>query len=69
MDFNLLPNPETPEEDDQRDIPTASLYNGTGVAIDIDGIVPAGTYFYIRFTAPTGDSDNQTEIDAIEVLP
>ena len=69
MDFNLLPNPETPEEDDQRDIPTASLYNGTGIAIDIDGIVPAGAYSYIRFTAPPGDSDNQTEIDAMEVLP
>jgi hypothetical protein len=69
MDFNSLPNPQVPEEGDQRDIPTASLYNGTGIAIDIDAIVPAGSYPYIRFTAPSGDSDNQMEIDAIEVLP
>ncbi len=69
MDFNRLPNPQVPEEGDQRDIPTASLYNGTGIAIDIDAIVPAGMYSYIRFTAPPGDSDNQMEIDAIEVLP
>ena len=69
MNFNVLPNPQVPEEGDQRDVPTASLYNGTGIAINIDGIVPAGTYTYIRFTAPAGDSDNQMEIDAIEVLP
>ena len=69
MDFNLLPNPQVPEEGDQRDIPTASLYNGTGIAINIDGVVPAGTYSYIRFTAPAGDSDNQMEIDAVEILP
>lgn len=69
MDFNILPNPQTPPESDQRDIPAASLYNGTGIAIDIDALVPPGTYSYIRFTAPTGDADNQTEIDAVEVLP
>ena len=69
MDFNILPNPQVPEEPDQRDIPTASLYNGTGIAIDIDAIVPPGTYTYIRFIAPPGDTDGQTEIDAVEVLP
>lgn len=69
MDFNILPNPQTPEETDQRDIPASSLYNSTGVAIDIDAIVPPGTYSSIRFRAPAGDSDNQTEIDAIQVLP
>ena len=69
MDFNTLPNPQVPEETDQRDIPTSALYNGTGIAIDVDAIVPPGTYSYIRFTAPVGDSDNQMEIDAVEVLP
>ena len=69
MDFNILPNPQVPEETDQRDIPTSALRNGTGIAIDIDALVPPGTYSYIRFTAPVGDSDNQMEIDAIEVLP
>ncbi|HEY3475527.1 MAG TPA: hypothetical protein VGK56_13015 [Anaerolineales bacterium] len=69
MDFNILSNPQTPPEPDQRDIPSAELYNSTGVAIDIDSIVPPGTYSYIRFTAPGGDVDGQTEIDAIEILP
>jgi hypothetical protein len=69
MDFNILPNPQVPEETDQRDVPTASLYNGTGITIDLDAIVPPGTYPYIRFTAPSGDADNQMEIDAVEVLP
>ena len=69
MDFNILPNPQVPEETDQRDIPTSALYNGTGIAIDVDAIAPPGTYAYIRFTAPAGDSDGQMEIDALEVLP
>jgi hypothetical protein len=69
MDFNILPNPQVPEEPDQRDIPTSALYPPTGIAIDVDAIVPPGTYSYIRFIAPPGDSDNQTEIDAVEVLP
>lgn len=69
MDFNILPNPQVPEEADQRDIPTSALYPPTGIAIDVDAIVPPGTYTYIRFIAPPGDSDNQTEIDAVEVLP
>jgi len=69
MDFNILPNPGTPEETDQRDIPTSALYNGTGIAIDVDAIIPAGTYTYLRFTAPAGDSDGQMEIDALQVLP
>ena len=69
MDFNTLPNPQVPEETDQRDIPTSALYNGTGIAIDVDVIVPPGTYSLIRFTAPAGDSDDQMEIDAVEVLP
>ena len=69
MDFNILPNPQIPQETDQRDIPTASLYNGTGIAINVDGLVPPGTYTYVRFSAPAGDSDGQMEIDAVEVLP
>lgn len=69
MDFNILPNPQTPPEPDERDIPTASLYNGTGIAIDVDAIVPPGHYSYIRFRAPVGDNDNQMEIDALEILP
>jgi hypothetical protein len=69
MDFNILSNPTTPPEPDQRAILASELYNSTGVAIDINAIVPPGTYSYIRFSAPPGDSDNQMEIDAIQVLP
>jgi hypothetical protein len=69
MNFNILSNPQTPPEPDQRAILASELYNSTGIAIDIDAIVPSGTYSYIRFSAPPGDSDNQMEIDAIEVLP
>ena len=69
MDFNILPNPRTPQETDQRGIPATALYNGTGIAIDVDAIVPPGTYTSIRFWAPAGDSDGQTEIDALQVLP
>lgn len=69
MDFTILPNPVVPPEQDQRDVPSSALYNSTGIAIDIDSIVPPGTYSYIRFTAPAGDADGQMEIDAIEVLP
>jgi hypothetical protein len=70
--FNILTIPVTPpdpEEVDQRDVAAADLYNGTGIAIDIDSIVPLGIYSYIRFYAPPGDVDGHTEIDAIEILP
>lgn len=70
-DYTLLtlpPASSNPEED-QRQIASSDLYNGTGVAIDIDSIVPSGTYIFIRFYAPLGDVDGQTEIDAIEILP
>jgi hypothetical protein len=69
VDFNILSNPQTPPEPDERDIPSAELYNSTGVAINLDGVVPPGTYTYLRFTAPIGDTDGQMEIDAIEILP
>jgi len=81
MDFTILPPPiltpptVPPEEPDQRDIPTTSLYTdpisglSTGIAIDLDSVVPSGNYLYIRFFAPPGDTDGHTEIDAIQILP
>lgn len=87
MNFNGLslpavpPNPAVPpvEEIDQRDILATDLYTSssglsTGIAIDVDAIVPPGRYLYIRFYAPgpptyPADADGQMEIDAIEVLP
>jgi hypothetical protein len=80
MDFTKLPYPvmtpfPPPEEPDQRDIPSDYLYPfpGTGVAIDLDGVVPPGTYPYIRFSCPISidgvpDTDGKMEIDAIEVF-
>jgi uncharacterized repeat protein (TIGR01451 family) len=68
-DLTVPVPPPDPEEVDQRPVATGDLYNGTGIAINIDSIVPAGTYTYIRFYAPTGDVDGGTEIDAIEILP
>jgi uncharacterized repeat protein (TIGR01451 family) len=70
-DYTLLTlPPASPDpEEDQRQIISSDLYNGTGVAIDIDSIVPPGTYTFIRFYAPPGDVDGQAEIDAIEILP
>jgi hypothetical protein len=76
MNFDILSLPVPPpvEEIDQRDILAADLYTSssgvsTGIAIDIDAVVPPGTYPYIRFSAPAGDLDGQLEIDAIEILP
>lgn len=71
VDYTLLTiPPASPDpEEDQRQIASADLYNGTGVTIDIDSLVPPGTYTFIRFYAPTGDTDGQAEIDAFEILP
>ena len=74
VDYRILPDsPQSPEEPDQRYIAPGNLYSSsgltTGIAIDIDSIVPPGTYSYIRFYAPPADFDGHAEIDAIEVLP
>jgi hypothetical protein len=79
MNFNapLTITIPDPQEVDQRDIASIDLYPfnpvtppyNTGIAIDVDAIVPAGTYSYIRFYAPPGDADGQAEIDAIQILP
>lgn len=72
VDYAILTvpvTPPTPEEVDQRPVASGDLYNGSGIAINIDGIVPLGNYTFIRFYAPPGDVDGGTEIDAIEILP
>jgi hypothetical protein len=56
-------------ETDNCGIPLTSLYNSTGVAINIDGLVPAGSYPWIRITAPAGDAGDGCDIDAIQILP
>jgi hypothetical protein len=58
-------------EDDDRVISQSNLYPypGTGVEIELDGVVPPGTYTYIRIIVPSLDpSGNGCGIDAIEVL-
>lgn len=41
----------------------------TGIVIDLDGVVPGGSYPYLRILSPMGDSDGGTEVDAVSVLP
>jgi len=82
-DLPLPPPPDISDpiqEPDEREIPAPYLYlspNGyaTGVAIDLDGalplagIIPPGTYPYLRISSPAGGVDNKLEIDAIVALP
>ncbi|MFZ5911786.1 MAG: DUF11 domain-containing protein [Chloroflexota bacterium] len=73
VDGNAITSAAGLPEDDHRDLCDWQLYNSTGIAIDLDGVVPPGTYSYIRFTAPPvpppGDTDGVIEIDAIVTLP
>lgn len=65
-------------ENDNRDFtspPAGFLYNGTGVLIELDGIVPPGTYPYIRIISPPAPGypngtniDGGCELDAIAIL-
>lgn len=65
IDINIIGGSET----DNREIASAFLWNLTGVAIDLEGAIPNGTYFYLRITSPAGDSGDGAEVDAIEILP
>ncbi len=42
------------------------LYNGTGVTIDVDTIVPPGSYSWMRITAPASPGGDPSDIDAIQ---
>jgi uncharacterized repeat protein (TIGR01451 family) len=75
MDISVLGGSET----DNRDFtspPPGLLYNGTGIAMELDGVVPPGTYPYIRFISPPAPGypdgvnlDGGIEVDAITILP
>lgn len=52
-----------PAETDNCIIPIARLYNSTGITIDVDSIVPAGNYPWMRLTS-TGSEG--ADIDAIQ---
>lgn len=47
------------------------MYNATGIALELDGVVPDGTYKYIRIISPDTpiDKGDGVEVDAIQVLP
>ena len=49
---------------------TSGAYS-TGIIINVDGVVPNGTYPYIRIFSPSSppDTDGWVEVDAIQVLP
>lgn len=63
-----------PAEDDNCLIPETSLFNNTGITVDVDNsalsFVPPGNYYWIRFTEPalpTSTLDG-AHIDSIQVL-
>jgi hypothetical protein len=65
IDVQNLIGDVCPTEMDNCNIPIARLYNSSpGITIDIDGIVPAGNYPWVRITSPA--STDPSEIDAIQ---
>ena len=63
-----VPYPMCAAETDNCVIDTSSSANPPGISIDVDGIVPIGTYSYIRIFSPV-DSGDGVAVDAIQVLP
>ena len=65
-------NAACPAETDNCAIPTTELYNTTGITIDVDNspyaAVPAGNYYYIRFTEPGLGSTDGAHVDSIEII-
>ena len=68
---NIVSPPGCAAEPDNCPIDASLLYNSTGIAFDLDGVISNGTYPYIRIFSPSSppDTDGQIEIDAIQVLP
>jgi len=63
----------TPTEPDNDPIPEAVLYGipplQVGITIDVDAVAPAGTYGYLRLSAPGAPLTDGAEVDAVEVIP
>jgi len=57
-----------PTEADNCVIPFGSLYNSTGITIDIDSLGLTGSYPWVRITCPAvaGEASDGCDIDAIE---
>ena len=68
-----IPNPppdgDCSGEPDNCNINGSLLYNASGVEIQVDGIVPNGTYPYIRITVPGSSGTDGAEVDAIYIIP
>jgi uncharacterized repeat protein (TIGR01451 family) len=66
---DLPPNaPGCTSESDNCVVDVSSSINSPGVSIQLDGVVPSGTYPYIRIIS-LPDSGDGVDIDAITVLP
>lgn len=53
-------------------IPTSALYGTTyktGIALDVDGLLPPGSYQWVRIYSPFGGENDGSHVDAIQVLP
>jgi uncharacterized repeat protein (TIGR01451 family) len=76
MDIGVIGGTETDNRDFSALPDAAVLYNGTGVTIELDGVVPPGTYPYFRILSPPSaahpsgvDTDGGCDVDAIVILP
>ena len=58
-------------ETDNLAVDASAMYDLTGIEIELDGVVPNGTYKYIRIISPAGppDSGDGVEVDALHVIP
>ena len=58
-------------ETDNLVLDAAFMYDSTGIAIELDGVVPAGTYTYFRIISPAPplDEGDGAEVDAIYIVP
>lgn len=58
-------------EPDNQPLPFSVLYNGNspGIAIDIDEVVPADTYQWVRIWSPLGGDNDGAEVDSLQPLP
>ena len=68
---NISAPPGCAGEPDNCVIDATQLTNLTGVTFDLDGLVPNGTYLYIRIISPAPpiDSGDGVEVDALYVVP
>jgi uncharacterized repeat protein (TIGR01451 family) len=76
MNIKVLGGAETDNRDFTSSPNSDILFNSTGVLIELDGVVPPGTYPYLRLISPPTaaypagvDLDGGCEADAIEILP